>query len=92
MANEIKRVMAKHGSSGEDSAQRVIDLSAIELGISPRTLRDWLGPVSAKGWEELQVSPREAMDKLLTTPSPKKKSKKKKGKSCKTTRATALRA
>lgn len=49
MAEEIKRVIAKF--SGEDQA---IEKAALELGVTPRTIRVWKGSVDKGGWPELQ--------------------------------------
>lgn len=70
MAEEIKRVLSKY----QDQDQPV-EKSAMELGISPRALRVWKGPVEQGGWEELQG--RGGMERLLKT-KPKKAKKRKK--------------
>ncbi len=49
MVEEIKRVMHKH----QDHPQSVL-MSACELGITPKTLRQWKGPMEKGGWKELQ--------------------------------------
>jgi len=68
MAEEIKRVFAKF--SGQDQP---VEKAALELGITPRTVRVWKGPVEKGGWTELQGFG--GMEKLLST-QPKTKAKK----------------
>jgi hypothetical protein len=67
MAEEIKRVFEKF--SGQDQS---VEKAALELGITPRTLRVWRGPVEKGGWTELQGFG--GMEKLLKT-KPKKAKK-----------------
>ncbi len=68
MAEEIKRVFEKF--STEDMP---VEKASLELGIAPRTLRVWRGPVDKGGWIELQGLG--GMERLLGT-KPKTKSKK----------------
>lgn len=58
MAKEILRVLNKH----QDAPQR-FERMAVELGVTPRTLRIWLGPMHKGGWEELQ--PKNVVAKVL---------------------------
>lgn len=50
MADEIQRVIKKY--AGQTMA---VEQAAIELGVTPRTLRIWRGPVDKGGWPELQI-------------------------------------
>jgi hypothetical protein len=68
MASEVKRALVEF--SGQD---QYIEKAALQLGITPRTLRVWIGPVEKGGWEELQG--KGGMAKLLAT-KPKAKAKK----------------
>lgn len=58
--DEIKRVMASHAGEAQ-----FIERVALELGVVPRTLRVWVGPVEKGGWPELQV--HDAMSRVLAT-------------------------
>lgn len=58
MVAEVQRALDKF--SGQTLA---IEQAALELGITPRTLRVWRGPVDKGGWPELQVS--DLMGKFL---------------------------
>ena len=69
MAEEIIRVLTKYSDDSQ-----VYERAALELGITPRTLRVWRGPVEKGGWEELQV--KNAVDTLMCTVEGKKKPKK----------------
>lgn len=60
MAEEIIRVIQQVSRSG---ATQIIETSAIILGITPRTLLKWKGPVEKGGWKELQV--KDAVDKMV---------------------------
>lgn len=87
MVAEIKAVMSEVAKT-EEIFSRVIDKSATELGITPRTLRVWLGPVDAGGWDELQPT-RADLEKLIVT---LQKKAKKARKSKKTSQAAEVRA
>lgn len=71
MVEEIKRVLTKF--SGED---QFVEKVSVELGIAPRTIRVWLGPVEQGGWEELQG--KGGAEKLLGTKPKKSKEKRSK--------------
>jgi hypothetical protein len=73
MAAEIKRCLQKYGQGPQP-----VEHAALELGITPKTLRLWKGPIEKGGWEELQVSASEAMNMLMnaTEKMPKMKGEK----------------
>ena len=60
MANEVKRVLHKN----QDEPQKLVK-TALELGVTPKTLRQWMGPVDKGGWDELQVKPGDGVEKLM---------------------------
>ena len=72
MANEVRRVLHKN----QDAPQKLV-MSALELGVTPKTLRQWMGPEEKGGWAELQVKPGEAMEKLEKVMGSRKKPTKK---------------
>lgn len=72
MANEVKRVLHKN----QDEPQKLVK-SSLELGVTPKTLRQWMGPVDKGGWAELQVKPGEAMEKVVKVMGSRKKPNKK---------------
>lgn len=49
MVEEIKRCFNKYQNDSQP-----IERAALELGITPRTLRVWKGPEEKGGWKELQ--------------------------------------
>lgn len=74
MAEEIKKQLAVAANGHPDQYREV---AAIALGITPRTLKVWLGPIDKGGWSELQGFG--GMEKLLKTKAKtKKKAAKKK--------------
>ncbi len=75
MVTEVKRTL--HKFSGQDQAT---EKAALELGITPRTLRVWMGPEAKGGWKELQG--QGGMAKVLGV-KPKSKKKKKTAKKLK---------
>jgi len=84
MANEIKRVLSECARTSPDNIK---ERAAIALGLTPRTIRVWLGPVDKGGWNELQGVVG-SMEKLLKTKSVKAKKRSKKKSSKKTTSQT----
>ncbi len=68
MAAEIKRVLAKHA----DHPHR-IQASATILGITSKTLRQWMGPIEKGGWEELQPNLMEGLQAVLGVQKLKKR-------------------
>lgn len=70
MANEVRRIMSKHAGAYNNT-----QAAAKELGITSKTLRQWKGPVAKGGWEELQPTMGDAMDRI-TGAFNEKKSKK----------------
>lgn len=71
MANEILRCIKFYGNESQP-----IDKAAMELGITPKTLRLWKGPVEKGGWQELQVPAGEAMEAIMKAAGIKKGFKK----------------
>lgn len=71
MANEILRCLSIYGNESQP-----IDKAALELGITPKTLRLWLGPVEKGGWQELQVPAGKAMEAFMKAVGVKKGVKK----------------
>lgn len=68
MAQEVRRVMSKYvGSYNSTQA------AAKELGITSKTLRQWKGPVEKGGWEELQPTLGDAMERIVGAARDKKK-------------------
>lgn len=49
MVQEIIRVIRKYATQDQK-----YEHAALELGVTPRTLRLWRGPVDKGGWSELQ--------------------------------------
>lgn len=68
MVTEIKRVLRKNADH-----HAPILKSALELGISPKTLRQWRGPIDKGGWEELQPDLMEGLQAVLSVKSLKKR-------------------
>lgn len=58
MAEEILRVLK--ATQGDSMA---LEKAALVLGVTPRTLRVWRGPVEKGGWEELQV--KDAVEQFM---------------------------
>lgn len=75
MVNEIKRVIEKY----QDDPQAILK-AALELGTTPKTLRQWRGPVEKGGWVELQPSVIGAAERVMSMTKTKKTSKSKKSK------------
>jgi hypothetical protein len=74
MVSEIKRVIEKY----QDDPQAILK-SALELGTTPKTLRQWRGPVEKGGWVELQPSIVGSVEKVMAVgKKPAKKAPKKK--------------
>lgn len=73
MVAEISRVLTKYS---EDS--QFYERAALELGITPRTLRVWTGPVKKGGWAELQ--PEHVVEQVLGILNEKGKQKKRSSK------------
>ena len=68
MAEEVKRSLASHSEEPQP-----IERAAIELGVTPRTIRLW-----QKTWPELQPELKGSMERLLSiTPKAAKKGSKK---------------
>lgn len=68
MVKEIKRCMAKHADSHSP-----ILAAALELGVAPKTLRQWKGPLEKGGWEELQPDLMEGLQAVLSVKKLKKR-------------------
>lgn len=68
MAHEIRRVMSKY--AGVFNATM---LAAKELGITGKSLRKWKGPIEKGGWEELQPTLGDAMERIIGASNGKKK-------------------
>lgn len=71
MAAEIFRCLKFYANHSQP-----IDMTAMELGITPKTLRLWKGPVEKGGWQELQIPAGKAVETLLRVAGTKKKTKK----------------
>lgn len=78
MAAEILRALRFHGNDSQP-----VDKAAMELGITPKTLRLWKGPVEKGGWQELQVPAGKAVETFIKAVGYKKKpTKKRVGRPC----------
>lgn len=74
MVTEVKRVLGKY----QNSDQPLVS-AALELGVTPKTLRQWRGPIDKGGWVELQIPAGEAMEAFMAaTKQPVKKKQTKK--------------
>lgn len=77
MVREVIRVLEKY----QGDPQAILKAS-LELGTTPKTLRQWKGPVDKGGWSELQPTIKGSVEKVLavakkSTKKPTKKTKKK---------------
>lgn len=77
MVREVLRVLEKY----QGDPQAILKAS-LELGTTPKTLRQWKGPVDKGGWNELQPTIKGSVEKVLAvskakTKKPAKKPKKK---------------
>lgn len=88
MAAEIMRQLAE---AAKVAPTQIVERAAFALGITPRTLRVWKGPVDKGGWEELQGLG--GMEKLIAV-AKRSKAKKKKSKKAKkaASQTTEIRA
>ena len=68
MATEVLRCLKLFTNHSQP-----IDRAAMELGITPKTLRLWKGPVEKGGWHELQVPAGKAVETLLKAATKKYK-------------------
>lgn len=60
MVNEVKRCLKLYVGQPQS-----IEKAAIHLGVTPKTLRLWKGPVDKGGWEELQIPAGAAVEALM---------------------------
>ncbi len=68
MVQEVKRVLNKY----QDDPAKILR-AALELGTTPKSVRQWMGPVEKGGWAELQPDIRGSVEKVLTISKKKPK-------------------
>lgn len=67
IVSEVQRVLAKYAGD-----PMIYEKCGVELGISPKTLRNWTASIDKGGWPELQPKIDTSLDRIL---GPEKKIK-----------------